>query len=154
MAQSRTALVLGATGGIGGEMARNLKARGWTVRALSRDPAAVAGRDGLDWRRGDAMNPVEVAAAAEGVGLIVHGVNPPGYRNWGTLVLPMLASSIAAARSAGARILCRARSTTTGRTPGRCCARMRRSIPRRARARSGSRWSGGWRKRRRAGSGC
>ena len=35
----------------------------------------------------------------------MHAVNPPGYRNWGTLVLPMLANSIAAARAAGARIL-------------------------------------------------
>ena len=49
------------------------------------------------------MNPAEVAAAAEGVGLIVHGVNPPGYRNWDRLVLPMLESTIAAARAAGAR---------------------------------------------------
>jgi nucleoside-diphosphate-sugar epimerase len=37
--------------------------------------------------------------------LIVPAVNPPGYRNWGTLVLPMLDHSIAAARACGARIL-------------------------------------------------
>jgi nucleoside-diphosphate-sugar epimerase len=37
--------------------------------------------------------------------VIVHAVNPPGYRNWGRLVLPMLDNTIAAARSAGARIL-------------------------------------------------
>ncbi|MGL6091332.1 MAG: NmrA family NAD(P)-binding protein, partial [Pseudomonas paracarnis] len=30
-------LVLGATGGIGGEVARQLSAAGWEVRALTRD---------------------------------------------------------------------------------------------------------------------
>jgi nucleoside-diphosphate-sugar epimerase len=32
-------------------------------------------------------------------------VNPPGYRNWGELVLPMLDSTLAAARETGARVL-------------------------------------------------
>jgi nucleoside-diphosphate-sugar epimerase len=46
-----------------------------------------------------------VVAAARGVSLIVHAVNPPGYRNWSELVLPMLENTIAAARASGARIL-------------------------------------------------
>ncbi len=105
MNASRTALVLGATGGIGGEVARTLKARGWHVRALNRNPEAVSGRDGLEWVGGDAMDAASVTAAAEGASLIVHAVNPPGYRNWGKLVLPMLASTIAAAQARGAGIL-------------------------------------------------
>ncbi|MBN8940998.1 MAG: SDR family NAD(P)-dependent oxidoreductase [Rhizobiales bacterium] len=107
MAHEKTALVLGATGGIGGEVARRLVARGWQVRALNRNPmqlAAVA-RTGLTWIQGDAMNTGDVVAAADGVSLIVHAVNPPGYRKWSELVLPMLDSSIAAARASGARIL-------------------------------------------------
>lgn len=102
----KTALVLGATGGIGGEVARLLVARGWQVKALHRTPekAARAG-DGMQWLRGDAMERQQVADAARGVGLIVHAVNPPGYRNWGKLVLPMLDNTIAAARASGARIL-------------------------------------------------
>lgn len=100
------ALVLGATGGIGGEMARRLRAVGWKVRALHRDPARLVVRaDGIEWIKGDASRPDDVAAAASGAGLIVHAVNPPGYRNWGSLVLPMLDGTIAAARSSGARIL-------------------------------------------------
>ena len=103
MSNPRTALVLGATGGIGGEVARRLAARGWSVRALHRAAGRRRGADGLDWRQGDAMRPADVAAAAEGAALIVHAVNPPGYRDWDRLVLPMLENTIAAARATGAR---------------------------------------------------
>jgi nucleoside-diphosphate-sugar epimerase len=103
------ALVIGATGGVGGAVARTLLARGWRVRALNRKPDAAAktsvGLDAVEWIKGDAMNPADVIAAAEGAALIVHGANPPGYRNWGGLVLPMLDSTIAAAKASGARIL-------------------------------------------------
>jgi nucleoside-diphosphate-sugar epimerase len=37
--------------------------------------------------------------------VIVHAVNPPGYRNWAGLVLPMLDNTIAAAFKTGARVL-------------------------------------------------
>ncbi|OXC76552.1 SDR family oxidoreductase [Caballeronia sordidicola] len=106
MTDARTALVLGATGGIGGEVARQLAARGWKVRALHRDPASLANRDDrFEWRKGDAMNRQAVVAAADGVQLILHAVNPPGYRDWGQLVLPMIDNTIAAARASGARIV-------------------------------------------------
>jgi nucleoside-diphosphate-sugar epimerase len=102
----RSALVLGATGGIGGHVARGLLARGWRVKALNRSVEAARSRETrFDWVVGDAMNAEDVAAAAEGVDLIVHAVNPPGYRNWNRLVLPMLDNTIAAARRNGARIL-------------------------------------------------
>ncbi|SHM73334.1 Nucleoside-diphosphate-sugar epimerase [Duganella sacchari] len=100
------ALVLGATGGVGGEVARLLAARGWIVKALHRAPQQVAKPgDGMQWLAGDAMNRDDVVKAAQGVQLIVHAVNPPGYRNWGALVLPMIDNTIAAARASGARIL-------------------------------------------------
>jgi nucleoside-diphosphate-sugar epimerase len=106
MKQERTALILGATGAIGGEVGRNLVARGWRVRALHRDPANLAHRDSrLEWRQGDAMVRDDVVSAAEGASLIVHAVNPPGYRNWAGLVLPMIDNTIAAAHASGARIL-------------------------------------------------
>src|SRR6185503_19311464 len=76
-------------------------------RALTRDPArAATGRDPrIQWTRGDAMDRAAVVAAAEGCSLVVHAVNPPGYRDWDKLVLPMMDNSIAAARAAGARVL-------------------------------------------------
>ena len=109
MTSDRTALVLGATGGIGGEVARRLVAAGgWAVRALHRNPdrlSASSKPPGVDWRRGDAMSAADVAPAAEGVSVIVHAVNPPGYRNWRELALPMLDNTITAARANRAKIV-------------------------------------------------
>ena len=116
---TRTALVLGATGGVGGAVARRLAAENWTVRALHRDPGRVAREaDGFDWVRGDAMVPGDVVAAAAGAALIVHAVNPPGYRDWDRLVLPMLESSIAAAEVAGARLILPGNVYVYGRDAG------------------------------------
>ncbi len=106
MKSQRIALVLGATGGIGGALATRLLQSGWTIRALHRHAEAQAARPGdFSWIRGDAMHRNDVVDAAAGASLIVHAVNPPGYRNWGGLVLPMLDNSIAAARASGARIV-------------------------------------------------
>ncbi|EFP66449.1 Putative NADH-flavin reductase [Ralstonia pickettii] len=102
----RIALVLGATGGIGGEVARRLVARGWHVRALQRNPDALTNRNAaFEWIRGDAMVREDVVGAAQGAELIIHAVNPPGYQNWAGLVLPMIDNTIAAARASGARIV-------------------------------------------------
>ncbi|MBU1378532.1 MAG: NAD(P)H-binding protein [Alphaproteobacteria bacterium] len=111
MTTNRTALVLGATGGVGGAITSVLLASGWSVRALVRDPAkAAAGWSGRGlapaWIAGDAMTRADVVDAARGVDAIVHAVNPPGYQNWDRLVLPMMENTLAAARAAGgARIV-------------------------------------------------
>lgn len=101
-----TALVLGATGGVGGEAAQQLRDAGWGVRALARGlETETAQRDGMTWLRGDAMNRQDVARAAQGCEVIVHAVNPPGYRRWGELVLPMIDNTIAVAAAQGATIV-------------------------------------------------
>lgn len=97
------ALVLGASGGIGGEVARHLLRAGWRVRALSRRPPQDP--QGIEWLQGDALVGADVARAARGCAVIVHAVNPPGYRNWAGQVLPMLRNTIAAAESCGALVL-------------------------------------------------
>lgn len=115
-AEPRTALVLGASGGVGGAVAEALLARCWAVRGLARDPGRAqadwGGRGPVEWHAGDAMVRADVVRAARGVHAIVHAVNPPGYRDWDRLVLPMIDNTIAAARAAkaagpagGARIL-------------------------------------------------
>ncbi|MBR0656593.1 NAD-dependent epimerase/dehydratase family protein [Plastoroseomonas arctica] len=100
----RKALVIGATGGIGGAVAAALLRHGWQVRAMTRRDAPPV-QNGIDWVRGDAMVAADVIAAAEGTQVIFHGANPPGYRNWRGLALPMLRASIAAAEAHGARLI-------------------------------------------------
>jgi len=104
-----TALVIGATGGIGGEVAHALLAAGWRVTGLARNPDDATRRAAwvgdIEWIAGDAMNEAEVLAAACGKRIIFHGANPPGYKNWRGLAIPMLRHSIMAARAAGARLI-------------------------------------------------
>jgi nucleoside-diphosphate-sugar epimerase len=104
--RQHTVLVLGASGGIGGEVARQLRDAGWTVRGLKRGLAqAGEQRDGITWLAGDAMERDDVLRAARGCGVIVHAVNPPGYRRWSELVLPMADNTVAAAIAERATIV-------------------------------------------------
>ena len=82
---AQTALVLGASGGFGGQVAQALQAAGWRVNR---------------YRRGSDM-----AAAAKGADLIVNGLNPPGYHNWAQLIPEITTSVLAAGRASGATLL-------------------------------------------------
>ncbi len=104
----KTALVIGASGGVGGAVAAVLLKRGWRVKALNRKPTEAAKQRAdlqVEWVAGDAMRPADVVAAAQATDLIFHGANPPGYQNWPGTVVHMLDATIAAARASGARIL-------------------------------------------------
>ncbi len=107
MAESKQALVIGATGGVGSEVALALLRHGWTVRGLARDlvRARQTGPAGVDWVQGDAMLEGDVVRAAAAVDMIFHGANPPGYRNWRGLAIPMLRNAISAAEAVGARLV-------------------------------------------------
>ena len=99
------ALILGVNGGVGSQVSRMLQQRGWQVRAMTRQRTSTGATDGVERVAGDAMNRQDVMDAAKDASLIVHAVNPPGYRNWESQVLPMLDNSIAAAEACGARIV-------------------------------------------------
>ncbi|MGI8397030.1 NAD-dependent epimerase/dehydratase family protein [Agrobacterium deltaense] len=98
------ALILGVNGGVGSQVSRMLQQRGWRVRAMTRQRMSTGATDGVERVTGDAMNRQDVMDAAKDASLIVHAVNPPGYRNWESQVLPMLDNTIAAAEACGARI--------------------------------------------------
>src|SRR5215471_7185707 len=102
---SQIALVVGASGGIGSETALAFSRHGWKIRAFSRTKGSASGSSGWEWVKGDALDRASVLAASQGVRAIVHAVNPPGYRNWDKLILPMIDNTIAAGKASGARIL-------------------------------------------------
>lgn len=77
---------------------------------MARDPAARVAKDddplnGVTWIKGDATQASDVHEAAEGASVVIHAVNPPGYRDWDRLVLPMIGNSIAAAKAVRTRIV-------------------------------------------------
>ncbi len=80
-----TALVLGASGGFGGQVALALQAAGWQVKR---------------YKRG-----TDMAVAAKGARLIVNGLNPPAYHDWDRLIPEITASVLAAGRASGATLL-------------------------------------------------
>lgn len=71
-----TCLVLGATGFIGGQIARAALSRGWRVAGLRRTPGAVGDlgdlSNGLEWRQGDLNDGETVAAAMRGCEVVFH----------------------------------------------------------------------------------
>ncbi|MDO4918509.1 MAG: NAD-dependent epimerase/dehydratase family protein [Kocuria sp.] len=68
----RTVLVTGASGMLGGDVARVLLARNWRVRVFQRGHAPVAEREGVDEVLGSITNPEDVARALDGVDDVVH----------------------------------------------------------------------------------
>ena len=78
-------LVLGAGGNFGGNAARAFAAAGWEVARYSRG--------------------TDMAAAAQGAAVIVNALNPPMYHDWARLIPQITSSTIAAAKSSGARLV-------------------------------------------------
>ena len=95
---TRTALILGASGGFGGQVALALQAAGWRIDRYQR---------GTDMTR-----------AARGAALIVNGLNPPGYHNWDKLIPEITQSVIAAGRASGATLLIPGNVYPYGMEPG------------------------------------
>ena len=95
---TNTALVLGASGGFGGQMALALQSAGWQVTRYQRG--------------------TDMAAAAKGADLIVNGLNPPNYHNWGKLIPEITTQVLAAGRASGATILIPGNVYPYGTEPG------------------------------------
>lgn len=95
---TRTALVLGASGGFGGQVARALQGAGWTVRRYQRG--------------------TDMTAAAQGADLIVNGLNPPAYHDWDRLIPRITTQVLAAGKSSGATLLVPGNVYPYGMEPG------------------------------------
>ena len=95
---AQTALVLGASGGFGGQVALALQDAGWQVNRYQRG--------------------TDMAAAAKGADLIVNGLNPPAYHNWDKLIPEITTSVLAAGRASGATLLVPGNVYPYGTEPG------------------------------------
>lgn len=82
---SKNVLILGASGNFGAAVVPAFKAAGWAVSRYTRG--------------------TDMAAAAQGMDLIVNGLNPPMYHDWAHLIPKIHRQVIAAAKASGARIL-------------------------------------------------
>jgi dihydroflavonol-4-reductase len=81
---TKTVLVLGATGFIGGHIARAAVEQGWEVRGLRRQPGALGhlGPAPVRWYEGDLEQPASLLPALAGVELLFHAAAyyPQGSR--------------------------------------------------------------------------
>lgn len=115
-----TCLVLGATGFIGGHIAREAAMRGWQVRALRRDPASVGaiGDVNVQWLTGDLNQRGSLIEAMRGCEVVFHcaGAYPHGTRHIDPDVqsaLEQMRNVIAAAHEAKPKRLIYTSSFTT-----------------------------------------
>ena len=76
----KKALVMGISGGFGGHVAQALAERGWSLKAMVRDPAKLPSQfSRVEVVTGNAASLDDVRAAAQGVDLMVYGINPAAY---------------------------------------------------------------------------
>ena len=101
--QQGTILIVGATGLLGGEVARVLASRGHRLRAVVRNPAN-AHLPGVEVVQGDLLDPGSLAAAARGISQVFTTANSfmgRGARSPTRVDLPGYRALLAAAREAG-----------------------------------------------------
>lgn len=96
---TKTVLILGANGKIGGQSASAFARAGWEVRRYDR-------------KSGD------MTRAAEGADVIVNGLNPPNYHNWDKLTPAITSQVIAAAKASGATVILPGNVYNFGAEPG------------------------------------
>lgn len=101
-----TVLILGAAGRIGQVLVSAFAEAGWSVRAQARKPlpAALAAHPRVQAVRCEALHADALGAAAQGVQVVIHALNPP-YTQWDKLALPLLDAAIDAARESGALLM-------------------------------------------------
>jgi nucleoside-diphosphate-sugar epimerase len=95
--------VLGASGGIGSAVVRELVRRGYRVRAVNRRGDADV-PEGVERRAGDASTPEGARAAVAGASVVYHAAQPP-YTRWPREFPPMTDNVIAGAATAGAKVV-------------------------------------------------
>jgi len=101
---SQTVLVLGARGRFGRAAVAAFSQAGWQVRAFvssGRQPERAFRGETIN---GDAFDPGDVVAAANGANVIVHALNPP-YPRWRRDLPRLTKSVLATAHASGATVM-------------------------------------------------
>jgi nucleoside-diphosphate-sugar epimerase len=93
-------VVIGASGGTGSVLVRELVARGRRVRAINRS-GRVEVPGGVEVVAADAADPAQMRAACRGAAVVYNCVNPP-LAAWPTLFPRVMGATIAGAAAAGA----------------------------------------------------
>ena len=122
---TRTALVLGATGFIGGHIALEALKKGWEVRGLRRETGALGHLEGvaLRWYVGDLDQPASLSPAMEGIQLLFHAAayypqdNRPAADHTAHSVQQIRAVLKEAAAAGVERIIFTSSLSTIGRPP-------------------------------------
>ena len=105
-----TVLILGASGRFGRASTEAFARAGWRVRTLGRRsvPELVPGNDvhgaTIEHHRGEPLDAPTLDAAADGVDVVVHAINPP-YGRWCRDAVPLARATARAAGRAGATVL-------------------------------------------------
>lgn len=115
-------LVLGATGFIGGNIARAALTAGWMVRGFRRDPDSCGDLGSLDieWFKGDLTDPASLQAAMQGCEYVFHAAayyphsrDPKTVQEHVNLSLAEINRVLGAFKSSGARRLVYTSTLTT-----------------------------------------
>lgn len=94
-------VVLGASGGTGSALVRELVSRGHRVRAVGRSGGAPKGAEGM---KADVSTPEGAKAASAGAAVVYHAAQPD-YTRWAQEFPPMTDAVIEGAASAGAKLI-------------------------------------------------
>jgi nucleoside-diphosphate-sugar epimerase len=96
-------VVVGASGGTGGALVRELVRRGRRVRAVNRTGSARV-PDGVEVVAGDATDPARMREVCRGAGVVYNAVNPP-FTAWREAFPAAVDGVLAGAQAAGARMV-------------------------------------------------
>jgi nucleoside-diphosphate-sugar epimerase len=124
-------VVLGATGGAGRAVTRELASRGRRVRAVSRTGRGDS-FPGIEHVSANAMNAAAMREACREASVVYHCVNVP-YPLWASQLLPIAEAIIEAAATAGAKLIVVDNLYMYGRVDGP----MTEATPRNAQGRKG-----------------
>jgi dihydroflavonol-4-reductase len=121
------ALVLGATGFIGGHIARAALENGWQVRGLRRNPLSTGHLDEetIEWFNGDLSHPETLENAMEGIDILFHAAayypkagNPQKVSSQITYANNEISNVIKSAKNSGIkRLIYTSTLTTIGHPP-------------------------------------